>query len=211
MNEPTNKSYGAPGGKPEDAAHLEADLLPLVGALDRLAGVERAAGGGELEDRLMQTTLAALHGVQPTAAQVAELGAMDRAAAAQDLEQEVFEATAPVLQEAAGAATVLRHIGGNERGARRHARFGRRVWWTGTYARVAAMLVLGTGAIIAVQMGVKTGGVTKPPSPPGVTSGEWDRFFAAVESSTPANTDSTSGDDFDPDKLADWLSEGAAS
>ena len=49
---------------------------------------------------LLLATLASLHGVQPTAAQVAELASLDRASAPRNLEDGVFEATVPTLSSA---------------------------------------------------------------------------------------------------------------
>jgi len=201
----------APGERSEDVAHLDADVLAIARALERLGAADRGAAAAGFEDRLMQGSLGALHGVQVVSAQAAELGAMDRAAARADLEEQVFEQSTPALREAVGAPVVLRHTGQPERAARTHARFGRRVWWSSSYFRLAAVMVLAAGAVVAVQVGLQPNSKISRLEVTPSHDLEW--FLAQVDPQ-PTGSDSNSNsrnEDYDADKLAEWLSEGAAS
>lgn len=204
MNAPNSNLSTNPSG--DDFSHLEADLLPLLADLDKLARAEQCASNG-LEDRLMQATLGPLHGVQPVNAQVAELGAIDRAGAPADLEQTVYEASAPALQSS--SPRLVLHAGGAESNDKRHMRASRRPWWSGASFRMAAMVAV----VGAVAVGIYTS--SSHPTKPIETAAdrvnrEMDALFAAVDHATGDAKDQGSVD-YDPDKISEWLSEGAAS
>jgi hypothetical protein len=202
----TDPTPGTPAGN--EFSHLENDLLPLLADLDSLAQADRAADG-TFEDRLVQATLGALHGVQPVNAQVAELGAIDRAAAPHDLEQNVYDSSAPALQESAAPRLVL-HAAAGATNERRHVRVARRTWWTGAPVRMAALVAI----VAAVAFGVHTSQEPKPiESVSDKVTREMDAFFAAVEhaSSSSDTKDADTAADYDPDKLIEWLSQGSAS
>jgi hypothetical protein len=192
---------------PNDFAHLESDLLPLLADLDKLARIERG-GDAALEDRIMQASLGALHGVQPVSAQAAELGAIDRASAPQDLEQNVYEASAPALQQAAGPRLVV-HSAGSESNERRHIRVARRAWWTSAPVRMAALVALVAGVAIGIR-NANTSPIKESPSDK--VNRDLDALFAAVDHATGETKDTdTATTDYDPDKLSEWLLEGSAS
>jgi hypothetical protein len=200
-NPPT--SSASPG---DEFSHLESDLLPLLADLDRLACIERTADSS-LEDRVMQSSLGALHGVQPVIAQAAELGAIDRASAPQDLEQSVYDASVPALPQAAPRLVV--HPGRSERGEDRHIRTARRAWWASAPVRMAALVAVVAG----VAVGIRSTYTTPKPMETAAdrVNRDMDTLFAVVEHAVgeTKNTDATP--DYDPDKLSEWLSEGSAS
>ena len=213
MNPPNNSPTPFPG---DDLSHLDADLRSLDVGLEMLAAAERGAMDSQFEDRMMQVTLGSLHGVEPIAAQAAELGAMDRAAAPGDLEEGVYAESVPALREGAGTAVAptLRHTGQTERAPREHVRVVRRVWWANQYVRLAAAVVLTAG------LGITFRSMLSPVIPTNTTdseelasrvNGEMNLLFAAIENK-PATSDTTdNGAPSDPDDLTKWLMEGASS
>jgi hypothetical protein len=183
--------------------HLEPDLVSLMADLDRLAATEQAAAAPGLEDRLMRTTLASLHGVETTAAQAAELGALDRAAAPRDLEETVYQASVPAIREqAASMPRLVFHPAAESRDDRRHIRI---AWWARTPVRLAAAFLLVAGAAIAVRSGVSP--TTTGPDLDRV-KGDMDTLFAAMESRASSDSDTT---DTQTDDLTTWLLDGASS
>jgi hypothetical protein len=208
-NDPTppNTPGISAGSDPESMTHIDDGLRSLAADLDRLGAADRAGAGLDLEDRLMQVSLGALHEVQPTEAQAAGLGAMDRAAAPGDLEEGVFAESVPALREGANAQTpVLRHTGRTDRPDRRHVRVVRRVWWSNQYARLAAVVALVAGVGIMVRTSFTTS------SPPTDIKGDMELLFAAMESKPSANTSPEEpASDQETDDLTKWLVEGATS
>lgn len=210
-NIPNNSN--AMGSDPEGMAHgmpqMDAELLSLAAELDMLGAADRAASPFGVEDRIMQATLASLHGVEPVTAQVAELGAADRGAAPNQLEERVFAESVTTLREAAPIATVaaapiLRHTGHEDR---RGNRVARRAWWANQYARLAAAVVLVAGVGLMVRSAV-TPQVSKAD-----LSADLDLLFAVIDNRTSGNdsSESPSGTVSDPDELTRFLIEGATS
>ncbi|HMN39202.1 MAG TPA: hypothetical protein PKE29_00035 [Phycisphaerales bacterium] len=203
MNTLDPDTPGDSGGLPP----LDADLLPLLADLDRLAAIDRAAAAPGLEARLMGATLAPLHAVQPTAAQVAELASLDRASAPRDLEDGVFEATVPAIRKHAAGPRLVLHQPDTRANDRRHARAARPAWWTRTPVRLAALIAIVAGTTLAVRTSIT-------PAPKERLADkvrrEMDTLFAAMELQ-PTDRDKESATDFDPDKLSEWLAEGVTS
>jgi hypothetical protein len=191
-------------GPPADSnPNLDAGLRDLSAALDRLGAIDRGAYA-DLEDRVLHASLGALHGVQPIAAQAAELGAIDRAAAPRGLEEGVFQESVPALREAA-SPIVVRHLGPAPRTGREHARQALRPWWSRTSVRIAASLMLFAGVGIAVRSGLDLSKNSTARLSEQVDT-QMDTLFAVIRS---ADTSETSADS-DPDRLIEWLSEGSS-
>lgn len=215
-NIPNN--LNAMGSDPEGIPQMDADLLSLAAELDMLGAEDRAASPSGFEDRIMQHTLAALHGVEPVAAQVAELGAADRDAAPNQLEERVFAESVATLREAAPVATaaatpILRHTGHEDRANDRHMRVVRRAWWANQYLRLAAAVVLVAGVGLMVRSAV-TPEISKPElTADQRVSRDLDLLFAVIDNRTSGSdsSDSPSGTVSDPEELTKFLIEGAAS
>ncbi len=216
-NVPHNPNAG--GLDPDGMSHIDPELRSLAAELDLLAAVDGAASMAGFEDRIMQATLVALHGVEPIAVQAAELGASDRDAAPMALEERVFAESVFTLREAApvASAPVLRHSGNDGRDDRagdRHIRVARRVWWTNQYVRLAAAIVLvaGVGMLVRTAM---TPSISTPQltADQRVTS-DLDLLFAVIDNRTSGSSDTSdtgSGTTTDPDELTKFLIEGATS
>jgi hypothetical protein len=205
MNLNTSNNPDPEGG----ATPLDADLLPLMADLDRLALIERSAAAPGLEDRLMLSTLASLHGVQPTAAQVAELASLDRASAPRNLEETVFESSLPTLRENASATPrLVLHSGDQTSDARRHVR---QAWWSRSPIRLAAMIVFVAGAAIAVRVGITTNPTAPSSDMSERVKGEMDMLFAAMDARTSSDAPTEPTIDSQTDDLTTWLLDGASS
>ena len=219
-NIPNN--FSAMGTDPEDmphgTPHMDAEVLSLAAELDMLGTADRAALPSGFEDRIMQHTLASLHGVEPVAAQVAELGAADRDAAPNQLEERVFAESVATLREVAPVATatatpILRHTGHQDRTDDRHVRVVRRAWWANQYVRLAAAVVLVAGVGLMVRSAM-----TPESSKPELTadqrvSRDLDLLFAVIDNRTSGSdsSESPAGTVSDPEELTKFLIEGAAS
>ena len=204
---------------PDGMSHIDPELRSLAAELDLLGATDCAAPMAGFEDRIMQVSLVALHGVEPIAAQAAELGASDRDAAPMELEGRVFAESVSTLRDAASGASApaLRHPGKNDGDARagdRHIRAARRAWWTNQYVRLAAAVVLVAGVGLLVRTAV-----TPSPATPQLTADQritrdLDLLFAVIDNRTSGSgdtSDTTSGTAADPDELTRFLIEGAAS
>ncbi len=203
---------GGSGSDPDDMSHLDADVRSLAAGLDRLGASERGRAGAAFEQRTWQVTLASLHGVEPVAAQAAELGAMDREAAPAGLEDSVFAESVPALRDGAvrTAMPMLRHVGEPERSSREHVRVVRKVWWASQSFRLAAAVVLVAGVGLVVRTGVSPG-ISTPPDPlADRVSRDMDLLFTVMDGRTSGDA-SDNGSTNDPDELTKWLLEGASS
>lgn len=210
MNTPTNIPFanGPFANGPDDMPDMDADLRVLMGDLDRLAAADAAGAHPELEDRLLQATLPALHGVQPIATRMAELGSIDRATAPRDLEEVVFENTISTLQGTpVSAPLVLRHTPGDARLPSTHIR--KRSLWASGYVRLAASVVLVAGAAVALRTTL----VSPTPASPDPTiavKGAMETLFAVMEVHRTQDA-AGSTTDTDVDELTNWLTEGVSS
>jgi hypothetical protein len=212
MTRNTSILIGGSGPDPDDMSHLDADVRSLAAGLDALGAADRAGPNAGFEDRLMQATLASLHGVEPVAAQAAELGAMDRAAAPDDLEDGVFAESVPALRDGAvkTAAPVLRHVGEPQRVSREHVRVVRKAWWANQYYRLAAAIVLVAGVGFAVRTGMSPGPTAPSDQLADRVSRDMDLLFTVMEGRSSGETPDN-GSSNDPDELTRWLIEGASS
>jgi hypothetical protein len=190
-------------------SHIDPELRSLVAGLDRLGAAGRAGPRAGFEDRLMQATLASLHGVEPVAVQAGELGAMDRASGPSDLEVDVFAESVPALRAAAPqvASPVLRHTGHDDRDDRRPVRVVRRVWWANQYVRLAAAIMLVAGVGFMTRSALTPS--PRPVDPADRVTRDLDLLFAVIENRT-TTSDSSDAASSEPEELTRFLIEGAS-
>ncbi len=206
-NIPNNSNALNPlNSDPEDMSRVDPELRSLLAGLDMLGAADRSAAAHGIEDRLMQGSLGALHGVGPIVAQAAELGAMDRAAAPSDLEDRVF------AESVSGIGTpVLRHTGHAERSDRSHDLAVRRAWWANQYVRLAAAIALVAGVGVLVRTSITPEQPTTALTADQRVSRDLDLLFAVIDNRTSGSDSSDSGTTSDPDDLTKFLIEGSAS
>jgi hypothetical protein len=198
----TPNNLNAMGSDPEDMSHVDPELSSLMAGLDMLGAADRGAPTQGFEGRLMQGSLAALHGVEPIVTQAAELGAMDRAAAPDGLEERVYAESVSGI-----AIPVLRHTGQAERADRQHIRVVHRAWWANQYMRLAAAIVLVAGVGVMVRTSVTPAPIDNALR----VSGDLDLLFAVIDNRTSGSDSNDSGAASDPDELTKFLMEGSAS
>lgn len=213
-NNPNN--FSAMGTGPDGLPQMDAELLSLAAELDMLGAADRAASPSGFEDRILQATLASLHGVEPIAAQVAELGATDRHAAPNQLEDRVFAESVATLREATPIAVctpILRHTGHEDRPGDRHVRVVRRAWWANQYVRLAATVVLVAGVGLMIRSALTPDGSKSELTADQRVTRDLDLLFAVIDNRTSGSdsTESPSGTVSDPEELTKFLIEGAAS
>lgn len=185
--------------------HLDTDMAAFARLLDDAGAADRARMQPVAADRIHAMSLASLHGLVDTNAQVSELGAIDRAAASPELEERVFDAS---RAELAGAPAGLRLAGGGS--FPRPAVTVRSGWSFARVRALAAALLLGAAGVVTYIGVNQNAGKTTPVSDPAQSvetlaaqvSKQMDTLFVAMEGMSTTSTESTESD-FNPEWLDD--------
>lgn len=186
--------------------HLDADLGAFARMLDDAGAMDRARMPLGAADRIHAASLASLHGIVETSAQVSELGAIDRAAGSPDLEDRVFDSS---RVELVGASRGLKLAG--EGTFPKTTVVVRSGWSTSRVRALAAALLIGAAGVttyIGVQQGSNTVNPVPGPSPVSVeslaaqVSTQMDTLFVAMEGLSAGATETSDGE-FNPEWLDD--------
>lgn len=193
---------------PHDNAyeHLDADLGAFARMLDDAAAMDRARMPSAAADRIHAASLASLHGIVETSAQVSELGAIDRAAGAPELEDRVFESSRAELKSAPHGLKLS-----GEGAFPKTTVVVRSGWSTSRVRALAAALLIGAAGVmtyIGVHQGSNTVNPVPTTSPVSVeslaaqVSTQMDTLFVAMEGLSTSSTETADGE-FNPEWLDD--------